>query len=253
MSQNLSSAAVVIVGLRANNHWASFMKSLNYKVQVIQVWVVFSIMLVNAACWVIFHAFWLTFSKHSFRITIRVSSILDPDQRSSDSRWKKVAASRQRVTDELFHIVCYNDTGVVHCTCQGVNRKKHSGSVVECSTWCWGRLGASCCVLKAWHFILCLALVLNHKHILALNMLNIWSRCFKSMLWPDASSKRTSPDIRKCQVNWICRCNKNFCHSKIWLHFPPIFLHNSTPRLLVLSVTPWNTRCHFQVWGFLKT
>ena len=38
-------------------------------------------------------------------------------------------------------------------------------------------------------------------HILTLNMLNILSRCFKSMAWPDVSSKKTSPDIRKCQIN----------------------------------------------------
>ena len=65
-------------------------------------------------------------------------------------------------------------------------------------------------------------------HILALNMPNIWSRCFKSMPWPDVNSKKTSPDIRKCQINWICKYNKNFCHSKIWLHSTPI-LHSMTP------------------------
>ena len=44
---------------------------------------------INSACWVIFHAFVvsasfffskLTFSRKSFRITIRVSNGLDPDQ-----------------------------------------------------------------------------------------------------------------------------------------------------------------------------
>ena len=67
-------------------------------------------------------------------------------------------------------------------------------------------------------------------HILALNMLNIWSRCFKSMPWPDVSSKKTSPDNRKCQINWICRCNKDFCRSKFLLHSTTTF-HNSAPRL----------------------
>ena len=39
---------------------------------------------------------------------------------------------------------------------------------------------------------------------------------------------KTSPDIRPCQIIWICGCSMIFFHSKIWLH-STLILHSITP------------------------